>query len=358
MKPDSIENLRKELDYLSRQIAFLSDRLNGLEKREAEETAAPSVVEQEMPATPPEPVQTEPGERPEPARPAQWQRPAASAPPFASSSPEEVPPERKGITSRLIEKKVEEFRTRIREQGWEVSVGTYLLPRIAIALIAIAVVFFLSLAISTLNSQWAPHFRVGVGYLVTAGLLILAWRQEKTHPPLSKVLYAGGFGLLYFVTFSTYYIPFARIFVSPVWTLLLLGLIVLVWGAAAQVRRSQTIAVLVTVLGHLTVGLSSGTIDPPNAASVVGVVALSVGSAFFLLRNGWYYVASLGILGSYINQALYMHYSPSYDTVPVFVMAMSVLVIYFRKPLATRRNCFAFPAFSHSFLVFWHVTCT
>ncbi|NQU44096.1 hypothetical protein HQ520_12480 [bacterium] len=28
------------------------------------------------------------------------------------------------------------------------------------------------------------------------------------------------------------------------------------------------------------------------------------------------------------------------------------------KPLATRRNCFAFPAFSHSFLVFWHVTCT
>ena len=79
-----------------------------------------------------------------------------------------------------------------RELGWELSLGTYWIPRIAIVLIAIAVTLLLSLAAQRWGAQWGPYIRVAVGYAVCAGLLVLARRVEKKSPPFARALDPGG----------------------------------------------------------------------------------------------------------------------------------------------------------------------
>ncbi|MEK7794453.1 MAG: hypothetical protein AAB353_07980, partial [Candidatus Hydrogenedentota bacterium] len=96
------------------------------------------------------------------------------------------------------------------------------------------------------------------------------------------------------------------------------------WTLVAQTRQSRSIAVLVTFLGHLTIYLSG-----PGRNSVAGIILLSAGSAFFLLRNRWYYVAALGLVGSYLNHFLLMTQSQSSGAVTEFWVGISVLTVYF-----------------------------
>ncbi len=230
---------------------------------------------------------------------------------------------------QFVRTRIEEFRARTREIGWEAQLGTYWLPRVAVVCIAIAVVFFLSLAIERWGAAWMPHLRVAIGYAVCAGLLGMAWRAESKYTGLSRVLYGGGFAVMYFVTFATHYVRFAQVFASPVPTLLLLAAVVVAWAVAAQVRQSKIIAVLVTALGHLTVLLSILTLRTPGPFAVIGIVALSAGSAFFLLRNRWYYVGALGMVGSYINDAAAMAHSRGGDPHTDFVASLSVVTLFF-----------------------------
>lgn len=234
-----------------------------------------------------------------------------------------------GPIGQFVRGRIEEIRARTRELGWEVQLGTYWLPRVAVLCIAIAVVFFLSLAIERWGAAWMPHLRVGIGYAVCAGLLVLAWRSEAKYGGLARVLYGGGFAVMYFVTFATHYVRFAQVFASPVPTLLLLTVIVATWAIAAQVRQSKIIAVLVTGLGHLTILLSTLTLDRPGPFAMMGLVALSAGSAFFLLRNRWYYVASLGLVGSYVNDVVALAHSRGGNPYTDFAGSMGVLAIFF-----------------------------
>ena len=234
-----------------------------------------------------------------------------------------------GPIGRSIRERIEQIRSRTRELGWEVQLGTYWLPRVAVLCIAIAVVFFLTLAIERWGAAWMPHLRVGIGYAVCAGLLVLAWRSEAKYGGFARVLFGGGFAVMYFVTFATHYVRFAQVFVSPVPTLLLLAAVVAAWTIAAQVRQSKIIAVLVTALGHLTVLLSTLTLDKPGLFAMMGLVFLSAGSAFFLLRNRWYYVASLGLLGSYVNDFVALAHGRAGNPYTDFAGSMGVLAIFF-----------------------------
>ncbi|HUW59723.1 MAG TPA: DUF2339 domain-containing protein, partial [Candidatus Bathyarchaeia archaeon] len=234
-----------------------------------------------------------------------------------------------GPLGGYVRERVEKIRTRTREVGWEVQLGTYMLPRVAILCIAIAVVFFLTLAIERWGAAWMPHLRVGIGYAVSVGLLVLAWRSETKYVGLARVLYGGGFAVMYFVTFATHYVGFARVFASPAPTLILLTVIVVAWAIAAQIRQSKVVAVLVTALGHLTILISTLTLDSPGPFSMMGLVALSAGSAFFLLRNRWYYVASLGLVGSYANVLVALARGHGVDPYADFAGSMGVLAVFF-----------------------------
>jgi Predicted membrane protein (DUF2339) len=232
-------------------------------------------------------------------------------------------PRPKSFVERYIEERVAQFKEAISTSGWEMALGTYVIPRLGILMLVVAIVFGLSLA----SRYGGPPTRVAFGYGVCAVLLGLAWRLEKTYPKYARVLYSGGFALSYFVTFATHYVPLARVIPRPEPTLALMAIVVAVWTAVAQIRRSRTIAVLVTFLGHLTVGLAILTTDNLANYSVAALIILAAGSAFFLLKNRWYYVAVLGVLGSYINHAIWMSQGEG-STVLDFSLAMGILASY------------------------------
>jgi hypothetical protein len=124
-------------------------------------------------------------------------------------------------------------------------------------------------------------------------------------------------------------VPFARIFASPAPTLTLLGLVVVGWAAAAQIRQSKVIAFLVTVLGHVTILLSTLTLERAGSISLFGLVALSAGSAFFLLRNRWYYVASAGLAATYLNAFVVLSTGHGVSPVRDFTGSMTALALFF-----------------------------
>jgi len=220
---------------------------------------------------------------------------------------------------------IKERREKVAEQGWELSLGTYWLPRIAVVCIAIAVVFFLSLAIKRYGAKYLPYERIGVGYAVCAGLLLFAWRFEKRYQELARVLYGGGFAVMYFVTFATHYISYSRIIPRPEPALLLLAAVVVGWAVVGQLRRSRVIGVMATFLGHLTILISTLSLEAPSPLWAPGILFLSAGAAFFLLWNSWYYIGFLGFAGTYLNIAVFLHRGHMGHDSPEFLGVMGVL---------------------------------
>ena len=209
--------------------------------------------------------------------------------------------------------------------GWEMALGTYWLPRIGALALAAAIVFLLSLAFQ----KWGAEVRVGLGYLVSASLLGTGWWLDRRYPNYARVLSAAGLALTYFVTFATYFVPFAKIFDTPYLTLAGLAGIVGVWAALAQRRKSQILAGITLALGHFTIALTTYSVDSPGPYTVAGIVFLSVGGAYFLARNGWFVVASLGMLASYANHFYLMTQVESSGTPFEFAVGLGILSTYF-----------------------------
>lgn len=305
--PDSEElrEVRREVEALRKRLAQLSLRLTALESRppEAPPEAPPPTEPPPIPVSETPPIAPK---RPKPAR--------------IRAVPEALPiPDRGSGPFALVREAMERVAAKTREEGWETLVGTYLLPRVGIFVVTTAVVFLLYLAIE----RWGPPVRVAIGYGVCVALLGLGWRLEKQYAAFARVLYSGGFALSYFVTYATHYVPFARVIDNQTITLALLTAVVVAWAAVAQVRQSRTMAVLVTFLGHYTIFLSG-----PGPYSICGILLLSAGSAFFLLRNRWYYVAVLGIVGAYVNHMLWMEANAGRDLPIDFWISMGFLTGY------------------------------
>lgn len=255
--------------------------------------------------------------------------PAEEAP--APSAPKPViaraqPPKRPLVPP--VEKKPRAFGPP-EGMGWEMALTTWWLPRIGILMLALGTVWgFTYISGQFSDAAWMPWARVGLGYGLAAGLGALGWKLEKKYPGYARILLGGGFGLLYFVTFATWYIPQTRIAPSQEFTLLLLALLVAAWGAAAQWRRSQPIALTMTLLGHFTVALSTLSLEAPSRAAVGGLLILGIGSAFFLIRNGWYLVALSAMVGSYLNQFFWLAQAPASGRPIDFALGMAVLATY------------------------------
>lgn len=211
------------------------------------------------------------------------------------------------------------------DMSWEAALGTFWLPRIAAAFLSVSAVLFLTLALQ----RFGPGARIGIGYGATAALMGAAYWLERRYPAYARVLYGLGLALLYLVTFATYYFPPARVIDNPLVTLILLAVIISLFIGLAQYRRSPTIAVVSLLLGHCTVGLASFTLDAPGLYSGAGIFVLSLGGAYFLLRDRWYAIAAVGMVGSYANHFVLMMESASAGLVSEFVVGMAVLSGYY-----------------------------
>lgn len=250
----------------------------------------------------------------------------------AAAVPPPLPRQQRVIEPAIIEPVAPRVREWIKKlgpndpnMGWEMALGTYWLPRIGVIALAAAVVFALSLAFQ----HWGPPIRVGLGYAVSAALLGLGWRLDKKYPNYARVLSAAGLALTYFVTYATYFVPFAKILESPYISLAGQAGIVGIWAAAAQRRKSQILAGITLGLGHFTIALTTYSVASPGPYSIAGIVFLSLGGAYFLARNGWFVVAALGLIASYANHLYLMSQLDSTGTPFEFATGLGILSTYF-----------------------------
>jgi len=318
---DDLHALRQELQDLYRQLDGFQRRLAALEEQErapvktaaseeVERAVRPSAVPPSQPAPPPLPKP--PAASPvAPAVPPREELPVGGKPLIAyraekhEAAPARPPVEFDVYAARLLRRMIAALGPK-EKMSWEMALGTYCLPRIGMVVLAVGVVWLATLAIQRWGQAWMPHFRVTIGYAICAALLIVGKRLEKRAPTYARVLLSGGIGLSYFVTYSTYYVSYTQVIPKRGITLILLSILVAVWFAVAQRRRSALVAMAVTLLGHLTVAISTLTLPAPSPHAILGMIALSLGSAVFLVWNRWYYVAAAGLAGSYANTALWL----------------------------------------------------
>ncbi|MBX7258491.1 MAG: DUF2339 domain-containing protein [Candidatus Hydrogenedentes bacterium] len=329
---NELKQIRRELADVMDRVAELSSRLRQLEAAEAKGEPAPPVQGVEPPrepvrvVPPPLPVAPSAGSPSAPVRPAvapptvaaKADAPIAGRESTAIPSPTPAPKRESAPAAKSPAKPSQ-------PGGWEMTLGSYWLPRLGILLLAMAAVFGLSAAMNA----WGPWARVGVGYAVCAVFLGCAWWLERKYARYAQVLFAGGLGLSYFVTYAAHFLQYARIIESTTVGIALLAIVVLIWAAFAHLRKSSIVATLVVFMGNLTVLLTTlqgGEIVP---FSVAGILVLGIGSAFFLLRHRWYYVAVLGLVGCYVNHVVWAVSVESSGRTQDFWIALGFLISYF-----------------------------
>ena len=353
---EELRQIRQEMVGLERNVGRLFRRLNEIESRgiqtapegaeKAETTPAADAPARkgEAPAGPSfvEPSSTRPAATPPPLPPTFSAKPpepslAASS---ASVSREDTAACATNAAVARIEKSLEQTQQAAarpkrgrkfgppEDMSFEMALGSYWLPRIGMLLVAIATAWgFTYVSQQFKEAVWMPYVRVALGYSLSAILLGIGWWLEKKHTNYARLLMGGGLGIVYFVTFATWYIPQTRIAPSQEFTLVLLGLLVAGWGGLAHWRQSQLLAFSMTALGHFTVALSTLSLDTPSNTAVGGLILLGLGSAWFMQRNGWHLVAMAAMIGSYLNQFFWLSRSPGTDSTHLTI-GMAVLVAY------------------------------
>jgi hypothetical protein len=312
--PDELSNIRRQLSLLIEQANHLAHRVKAMEDdaaRTSHEAAAPVVdpdaeaIEEKsfMASAEKSAARAEkPSERavvtPPPLPPTEIPQPKPVAKP--ARKPVAAPPR--------------------REINWEMWLGTYGLLRVGAVVTVTAVALLLSLGME----RWGAPFRVSVGYGVALVLMGLGVWTEKKYTAYGRALLGVGFALVYFVTYAAHYVAYSHVIESEGLTWFFLALVVAAWAATAQLMRSRIMALFATVLAHYTIFLTG-----PWSTSVVAIAMLSVGSAFFLLKNRWYYVAAVGLVGSYVNHLLWAIHNDSAGQPVDFALSMTFLVTYF-----------------------------
>ena len=327
---DEIAVIRADLNTVDQTIARLTERLSQIEVRQRALDRAERVANKPEPPPLPKVIQVPPRQEKAPA-PVQKAAPVSSGTGYAPGAAafEVKKPERPMAPVKPPRPKAPRRFGPPEGMSWEMALGTYWLPRVGIAVFAMAVVYGLTYVAGKFHdAAWMPYARIGAGLALAGGLIGIGWKLEKKYANYARVLMGGGFGVLYFVLFATWYLPQTRIAPSQEFTLLLLALLVAGWGAIAQWRGSRTVALFMTFMGHFTVALSTLTLETPSRAAIGGLLLLGAGSVWFLYRNGWYVVALTAMAGSYLNQFFWLYEAPPGGGVPEFVGGMSVLTAY------------------------------
>jgi len=250
-------------------------------------------------------------------------------PPMAAKidapKPESVPEfSDEPVGSTLQEKLMEKINFPTGKTTEEI-IYSYVLPRLGVLGIGIAVFIVLALVAKEMGAVG----RVAIGYSIAAAMLGLGRFSESKQPKYAQVAYGGGLAVAYLVTFGTHFLEFAKLTESPYPSLGGMAFIVGIWAWMAQRKQSPVLGMVVTALGHFTILLSVGSIKESPGITAFSILILSTGSAWFLLRNRWYYVAAVGLVLSYLNHGYLMVKADSAETVLEFSLGLGVLTTYF-----------------------------
>jgi uncharacterized membrane protein len=211
----------------------------------------------------------------------------------------------------------------------EEVLGTNWLNKIGIGILVLGLAFFLAYQLQNLG----PGGKVLLGVALSAVMIAVGVRfdSNERYRILARASAAGGWALLYFVSYAIYHVPAAKIIDSRELDFLLMLLV-----AAAIIRyslryRSEATTALALVLSYLTVGIHN-----TSPYSVLASVVLAFTVVALALRMQWYALELFGILATYFNHLLWViplmqpfaAFRPNHVTFPEFNISVGLLAFY------------------------------
>jgi uncharacterized membrane protein len=206
----------------------------------------------------------------------------------------------------------------------EAHLGTYWLSRVGIVALITGIAFFIVYHFGELGVL----ARVGLGYLLSAGLAALGLWLSRRHPLFGNILFGGGLALAYFVTYALHFIPAVQVIHSERLALVLLALHVVGIVVIADRMRSETVAGIALFLG-----LHTGMISDITVFTLLSTTLLAAGALFFLVKNRWVIVplsSLVAVYSTHVNWAIRENaIAPGEPASERLALSLSFLALYY-----------------------------
>jgi uncharacterized membrane protein len=178
----------------------------------------------------------------------------------------------------------------------EAHLGTYWLSRAGIVALILGIAFLIIYRFGELGVL----ARVGLGYLLSAGLAALGLWLSRRYLLFGRILFGGGLALAYFVTYALHFVPALRVISSQGLALTLLALHVVGIVVVAQRMESETVAGIALFLG-----LHTGLVSDISSFTLLSTTLLAAGALFFLVYNRWVLVPLSSLVAVYSTHVLW-----------------------------------------------------
>ncbi|MBN3039365.1 MAG: DUF2339 domain-containing protein [Candidatus Omnitrophica bacterium] len=208
-----------------------------------------------------------------------------------------------------------------KRESLEFRVGKYWLSRIGIVSFVFAIAFFIVYSFKYLG----PWPKLIIGYISSFGLLTFGWHLEKKegYRWLSRVLFGGGWGLLYFTVFAMHNVEATRVVKNPALELVFLGIVSAGAVIFALRYKSSTAVGLAYILGYLTAVSSDLTYF------TMYYYAILVASLIFLVwKMRWEKLLLFGIVITFFTHIFWVR--PQLDASKIITLTSTVPLYKFK----------------------------
>jgi uncharacterized membrane protein len=292
--------LSDKMDRLEREILRLREEVKARAAEAPRPVAPPVQSPVQSPLTPPgQPPVTPPPSAAAPQPPKEMEpyrpipRPVQTRPtPAPAPGPTPTPPVRP-------EKRVPE-KAPAEPTDWEKFVGENLISKIGIAILVLAIGFFVKYAID--NDWIGPVGRVAIGLLCGGILIAVAHRLRNQYKAFSSVLIGGGLAVLYFTIALAYHQY--QLFAQP--TAFILMLIITAFSVALSLLYNREELAIIALLGGFVTPflVSSGSGDYKVLFTYLlilntGLLVIAYHKAWRLL-NGLAFAFTVVLFGSWL----------------------------------------------------------
>ncbi|MCL4540059.1 MAG: DUF2339 domain-containing protein [Bacteroidetes bacterium] len=183
----------------------------------------------------------------------------------------------------------------------ELRIGLYWFAKVGIVALMIGVAFLLLRPFNELN----PAFASILGYVISAGVMLVSRLLRKASPLLSGYLLGGGLALLFLSTLRLHYFSSHPVLHGRPAEVVLLLLIVII-GLAVSVRRKSIYLVSLSLIMGFTTGLLSEQLYSYFGITLI-FAALTV---YFSLKHGWQNLLIYGIAVTYFTDLVWFLNDP------------------------------------------------
>ncbi len=179
----------------------------------------------------------------------------------------------------------------------ETRIGAVWLNRVGLLALVIAIALMGRLVLPVLQ----PWHRVALGFLGAGALFgVGRWFEGKIQQVARPVM-AGGLAAGFFTSFAAHFLP-AMACLNLGFSLVLMSLFVGAILVLAERWRSQSIAGLAIVLGHVAAYVASVNTD---TLSMVAVAFLSATAVALLTRHNWFQLTLVAVIAAFSSHFLW-----------------------------------------------------